>query len=135
MNDQHLAQTCCHCGRKDCPTTRAHPFPWCAPDQLVSVYGAHATAREDYLVEECAAAEEREEIARMNDVITHKRYLEALRRVREAESTTKIMRGQVQPLMDAYQAEHVEVLRLRAEIERLIGFNRAMVRLPSWEAK
>jgi hypothetical protein len=161
--------------------------------------GAHASAREDYLVEECAAAEEREEIARMDDAITHRRYREALRSLREAESTIEIMRGQVQPLQDAYQAEHVALMRmvelhrdvverlaemtetcarieaaraaykarlkemgerhlpnialighddtetiarlrgdnrrLMGEVEMLIGYNRAMVKLPSWEAK
>jgi hypothetical protein len=132
MTDQHLAPTCPHCGRHECPTTRANAFPWCSP---ASAYGRHASAREDYLTEECAAAEEQAEIARMDDAITHRRYRRTLRRLREAESTIATMRGQMQPLMDAYQAEHVEVLRLRAEIERLIGFNRAMVRLPSWEAK
>jgi hypothetical protein len=143
MNDQHLAPTCPHCGEQDCWRMRGEPLDGiCGPESVVErgrgrscPEGRHASAREDYLTEECAAAEEQAEIARMDDAITHRRYRRTLRRLREAESTIATMRGQVQPLMDAYQAEHVEVLRLRAEIERLIGFNRAMVRLPSWEAK
>jgi hypothetical protein len=210
MTDQHLAQTCCHCGRRDCPTTRAHPFPWCAPDQSASVYGAHASAREDYLTEECARAEERAErmrhrgdVWRMRAERVHANSCEDSGRMvmelNEARATLKIMRGQVQPLQDAYQAEHVALMRmvelhrdvverlaemtetcarieaerdaykarlkemgdrhlpnialighddtetidrlradnrrLMGEVEKLIGFNRAMVRLPSWEAK
>jgi hypothetical protein len=154
MTDQHLAPTCPHCGEQDCWRMRGEPLDGiCGPESVVErgrgrscPEGAHASAREDYLTEECARAEERAERMRHRGDVWRRRAERVhanscedsgrmVMELNEAHATTEIMRGQVQPLQDAYQAEHVEVLRLRAEIERLIGFNRAMVRLPSWEAK
>ena len=62
--------------------------------ETMSDYGERANARIDYLTEELAAAEEREEIARMDDVITHRRYRRALRRLREAIEERDAARAQ-----------------------------------------
>jgi hypothetical protein len=78
--DEHLAPVCPHCGRQDCNNDVINVLGGRHRDLT---FGAHASAREDYLAEECARAEEREEIARLDDAITHRRYRKALRQTRE----------------------------------------------------